>query len=822
MTFIRYCALTAVISLVSVLVSPAAAQTASVSGTVVDQTGATLPGASVQLTGTTNAVITSGSGGQYTFRNVEPGTYVIEVRLIGFAPATREDVTVSSGDVQVPAITLAIANLNDLVVVTATRTETAVLDVPVTMSVLTDDAITASPAQSYGELLRSVPGVNVIQTSARDVNLTSRQATTTLSNSQLVLVDGRSVYLDFFGIVLWDFLPTNLSDVKQIEVVRGPASAVWGANAVTGVVNIVTKSPREAPGTTASISAGVFGRDAGSSAGRGPGVVFGSNASFSRIANDRLSYRLSAGYFSSEALPRPSGLIPLIADPRIPTATVGGIPYPNDGDGPLGTAFRNTGTSQPRFDVRVDQELDRGRVSYSGGIAGSNGIIHTGIGPFDIQKGSHNGYGKVGYNNGALKLNFFASYIDAEAPNLLLAGPAGKPLQLDFSTETYDFEAGDAFALGQHHVVSVGGNVRRNNFNITIAPNAENRTELGAYVQDEVVVDRFRFTLGGRVDKFGNLEDPVFSPRLAATFKPAADHAVRFSFNRAFRSPSVTNNYLDINIVVPTPLAALAPLLPPAAQPLVATPFPLTVRAVGSRLPVGTIVQDELVEESLTAYEVAYNGTVGRTTFGAAFYVNDLDDQINFSQLPTNLDPYTGANPPPGWLLPQSVLTLMAARGIFLPRTGFTYLNLGPIRQKGLELSVDHQINDAVSAFANYSWQGNPKVLEDDDPYPAIELTLPPTNRFNIGFRFDDARFLASGSVNYSDDAFWSDVLTSPYHGFTDAYTMVNGSFGVKWADGRVTTLVRATNLLNQDIQQHVFGDIIKASVVGEVRFRLP
>ena len=123
------------------------------------------------------------------------------------------------------------------------------------MSVLSSDTIAASPAQNYGDLLRSVPGVNVIQTSARDVNLTSRQGTSTLSNSQLVLVDGRSVYLDFFGIVLWDFLPTNLSDVKQIEVIRGPASAVWGANAVTGVVNIVTKSPREAPGTTGSISA---------------------------------------------------------------------------------------------------------------------------------------------------------------------------------------------------------------------------------------------------------------------------------------------------------------------------------------------------------------------------------------------------------------------------------------------------------------------------------------------------------------------------------------------------------------------------------------
>jgi outer membrane receptor protein involved in Fe transport len=151
----------------------------------------------------------------------------------------------------------------------------------------------------------------------------------------------------------------------------------------------------------------------------------------------------------------------------------------------------------------------------------------------------------------ALKLNGFINFIDAEAPNLLLASPTGAPLQLNFTTQTYDFEAGDAFPLGRHNVLSVGGNARRNNFNITIDPNAENRTELGAYAQDEIFVDRFRFTLGGRVDKFGNLSDPVFSPRLAATFKPTPNHSVRVSFNRAFRSPSVTNNYLDIDIVVP-------------------------------------------------------------------------------------------------------------------------------------------------------------------------------------------------------------------------------------------------------------------------------
>jgi len=62
-------------------------------------------------------------------------------------------------------------------------------------------------------------------------------------------------------------------------------------------------------------------------------------------------------------------------------------------------------------------------------------------------------------------------------------------------------------------------------------------------------------------------------------------------------------------------------------------------------------------------------------------------------------------------------------------------------------------------------------------------------------------------------------VLSSPYHGFTDAYAMLNGSFGVKWNGGKITTLVKGTNLTNQDIQQHVFGDIIKRTVVAEIRF---
>jgi outer membrane receptor protein involved in Fe transport len=73
-------------------------------------------------------------------------------------------------------------------------------------------------------------------------------------------------------------------------------------------------------------------------------------------------------------------------------------------------------------------------------------------------------------------------------------------------------------------------------------------------------------------------------------------------------------------------------------------------------------------------------------------------------------------------------------------------------------------------------------------------------------------------TLTYSGDAFWQDVLDDRYHGTTDGYTLVNGGFGVKWVNDRLTTSVKAVNLFNQEIQQHVFGDILKLQVIGELR----
>ena len=805
--------------------SAGTAQTGSVSGTVVDQTGLVLPGATVTLRGegVPRSAYSDGQG-RFEIPGVAPGAYTLSVSLAGFSDATVENVSVPGGALELPPVGMQLASFGDTVVVTASRGEVRLLDAPVSTSVITASTLETTPAQNYGDLLRATPGVNVIQLSARDVQVASRSPGNTLINTQLVLVDGRSAYLDFFGLVLWDLVPTNFDDVEQIEVVRGPASAVWGANAMTGAVNIITKPPRESTGTTVTLSGGHIDRGAGSGAGVGGGSMFGTNATLTRAPNDRLSYRISGGYFMSDAFARPTGQIPVRDDPRIPGATVGGAFYPLDSaTAGFGRGFANRGTSQPKFDVRVDQELPDATISYSGGVAGTEGLVHSGIGPFDMQAGTYLGYGKVTYTRGALRAQFFTNFLDGKAPNLLLPNPAtGMPLELNFKTQTFDGDIGHSVFLGNRHRLSYGGNVRQNNFDITLAPLGENRLEVGGYLQDEIFWDRFRLVLGGRLDKFGNLSDPKFAPRVAFIVKPAEDHSVTLSFNQAYRAPSVINNFLQTSIVSLVDLGGLAPLLPAPLRPAVAQPFPLLVNAVGSDIPIGGMAQDELIEESLTAYEVSYTGVLPRgTTLGGSFYVNRRDDAISFTPLPPSFDPYSPANPPPGWPLPPVILAQLAQFGTFLPRTAFTYLNLGPLRQTGVELWLDQRVSRSLSASVNYSWQSEPEILDDPDPYLASELNLPPTHRFNAEVNWNGSRLLGSASVNAATDAFWSDVLTAGFHGYTDGYATVNGSFGVKWQGGAITTTVKVNNIFNQTVQQHIFGDLLRRSVLGEIKFRL-
>ena len=707
--------------------------------------------------------------------------------------------------------------LEEVVVVTPCRgCVTTVINSPAAVSVISSEAIASAPDRTLGELLRTVPGVNVVKTSVRDYNVTPRQGTTTLSNSQLVLVDGRSVYLDFIGATLWDLLPVDSADIDQIEVVRGPASAVWGANAFTGVVNIITKPPRRSPGSNVVMNLGRFNRDEGSRAADGAGTNYGVSTTLSRAATERLAYRVSMGYFASDPLSRPAGVLPLVAHPLVPEGKpVGGGTLPADAEGEAGE-FKNRGTTQPRFDLRVDQDAGKSRFVYSAGIAGSAGIVHSGIGPFVLDSSTYLGYARVAYSRDLFHVSAFSNFFGTHGRNLLAYDVNDDPLPLGAQTRSYDLELSHSRLIGSRHILTYGGNLRHDDFRINLAPSAENRTELGVYAQEEFFLtggeghSDLRFSVGARVDKFGSIDGLIFSPRLSVIWKPGRNHSVRASFNRAFRAPSAINNYLDTMVVDAIDLEPLFPDLPPEYAPLVLDDFKLQQRVLGN---------PSLKQESLTSYEVGYIGTVsGRTTLGFNLYVNDTRENINFTLIPPEEDPYTASYPPPGWPLPASYLSDLAAEGTYFGRVRNEFRNLGPLRFKGVELFIEHHFGEGVTGFLNYSSQPPPQPLPAAVPFPSVEITLPPHDRVNAGVSWSGKRFVGSLTMNYADQAFWVDVFPHDFDGYSPSYTMFNASFGVRWAAGKVAATLRGTNLTNVNAQQNVFGDIVKRMVVAEVR----
>lgn len=122
--------------------------------------------------------------------------------------------------------------------------------------VLSADDIRRAGAHSIAEALRLVPGLDVAQVSAQSYAISARGFNSTSADKLQVLLDGRSVYTPLFSGVFWDVLDTDLGDVDRIEVIRGPGAALWGSNAVNGVINIITRNAHDTQGSAVRLSAG--------------------------------------------------------------------------------------------------------------------------------------------------------------------------------------------------------------------------------------------------------------------------------------------------------------------------------------------------------------------------------------------------------------------------------------------------------------------------------------------------------------------------------------------------------------------------------------
>lgn len=156
-----------------------------------------------------------------------------------------------------PLKQLSLAQLADVEVTTTSKEPEEIWKTPAAVYVLTQEDIRRSGATNIPEVLRLVPGVQVSRIDNDHWAVGIRGFADQFSKSMLVLVDGRSLYTPLFAGVYWGLQDgVLLEDVERIEVVRGPGATIWGANAVTGVINIITKSARDTRGTLASVGGG--------------------------------------------------------------------------------------------------------------------------------------------------------------------------------------------------------------------------------------------------------------------------------------------------------------------------------------------------------------------------------------------------------------------------------------------------------------------------------------------------------------------------------------------------------------------------------------
>ncbi len=181
---------------------------------------------------------------------------------------------------------LSLEELMDVEVTSVSKRRQRVADAAAAVFVIGQEDIRRSGATSVPELLRMIPGVEVARIDANKWAVSIRGFNGRFSSKLLVVIDGRSVYNPLYSGVFWNAQDVVLEDVERIEVIRGPGATVWGANAVNGVINIITKSARDTQGTL--LSAGGGTKEYG----------FGT-ARFGGKAGDKVAYR---GYVKSLAV----------------------------------------------------------------------------------------------------------------------------------------------------------------------------------------------------------------------------------------------------------------------------------------------------------------------------------------------------------------------------------------------------------------------------------------------------------------------------------------------------------------------------------------
>lgn len=199
-----------------------------------------------------------------------------------------------SDDAAIDFTELSLEDLINVEVVSVSKRAQRLSETDAAAFVITQDVLKRSGATSIMEALRMVPGIQVARIDANKWAISARGSNLRFSNKLLVLMDGRSIYSPLFSGVFWDMQDTMIEDIERIEVIRGPGATLWGANAVNGVINIITQKSKATQGTLITAGAG--------SEERGFGAV-----RYGGKTGADTHYRVFAKYFNRDSSERPTG-----------------------------------------------------------------------------------------------------------------------------------------------------------------------------------------------------------------------------------------------------------------------------------------------------------------------------------------------------------------------------------------------------------------------------------------------------------------------------------------------------------------------------------
>ena len=470
--------------------------------------------------------------------------------------------------------TLSLEDLMNVQVTSVSRKSQALSRSAAAIFVITREDIKRSGATVVPELLRMVPGVFVSRLDGNKWSVASRGPGGRYVANMLVLVDGRTIYTPLFSGVLWENHEFVMEDIERIEVIRGPGAVAWGSNAVSGVVNIITRSAADTVGDVASVTAGNLSRPVlqarhGERIGVAGGFrVFGRMGRYGKLADDN-GREVQDGYSTN------------MGGFRLDLGQGKSTRWMVEGSGQSGTIHqRDFATSPATGDTSI--------VNSSGRV----GAGHL-LGRWNRRSGG----------GGETRVQAYYDWFDRSP-------------YLAEQRQTVDLDAGHNFLLGSRHGLVAGGGYRYSWDSVPATPSTRILPPekgiglINGYVQDEIrLAETVSVSLGARLE-YSEFSGSSIQPAAQLLWAPTDRQSVWASVSRAVRTPSRGEQGFSLTLgAIPAGAAG--------------NPFPVFVTALGQR---------DMRSEKLRGYEAGYRNQVSpRLSLDFAAYYFDCYDLRAFT-----------------------------------------------------------------------------------------------------------------------------------------------------------------------------------------------